>query len=80
VYVEYNYDGIRVRACAVTALEDLESSRRSRRGGAEQRLHGAKASVGERAAQALSSVAALIQMMFVKEDVEGCMKGLDLSL
>lgn len=42
-------------------------------------LHSAKGRIGERAAQAFSCVAALIQMMLVEEGVELSMEGLDLS-
>lgn len=46
----------------------------------EEGLHGTKASVGKAAAQAFSSVVALIEMVIVEEGVELRMEGLDLGL
>ena len=49
-------------------------------GRGEQGLHGMQAGVGEGAAEAFSSVAALVEMVFVEKGVERGMEGLDLRL
>ena len=46
----------------------------------EERLHGAKGSISKAAAEAFGGVAALVEMMIVKECVEGGMSGLNLCL
>ncbi len=71
---------MRPRQCLAGELEESEGVKWLLRGLLEERLHGAKASVGERAAQALSCVATLIEMMIVEKGVELRMVGLDLSL